>query len=99
MSLRRGVYFVVQNFYRNWITHFEWANRGILSFFTYKHTDTHTHKQFLSLRLQVTNMDRIERINAHSTWFQVQMCLSGVLTMINYFYLGVQTPKNENLGA
>ena len=68
-------------FYRNRITHFGWANRGSFSFFTYKHT----HKQFLSPRLQVTNMDRIERINAHYTWFQVQKCLLGVSTMINYF--------------
>ena len=76
-------------FYRNRITHFGWANRGSFSFFTYKHTDTHTHThthtQFLSPRLQVTNMDRIERINAHYTWFQVQKCLLGVSTMINYF--------------
>jgi len=38
--------------------------------------NTHTNKQFLlpHLGLQVTNMDRIERINAHNTWFQVQMC-------------------------
>jgi len=43
-----------------------------------------THKQFLSPRLQVTNMDRIERINADYTWFQVQKCLLGVSTMINY---------------
>jgi len=53
----------------------------VLVFFTYKHT----HKQFLSPRLQVTNMDRIKRINAHNTWFQVQKCLLGVSTMINYF--------------
>jgi len=53
----------------------------VLVLFTYKHT----HKQFLSPRLQVTNIDRIERINAHYTWFQVQMCLFGVSTMINYF--------------
>ena len=41
----------------------------VLDFFTYKHTDrqTDTDKQFLSPRLQVTNMDRIERINAHYT--------------------------------
>ena len=48
-------------------------------------TNTHTDKQFLSSSLQVTNMDRIERINAHYTWFQVQKCLLGVSTMINYF--------------
>ena len=52
-------------FYRNWITHFGWANRGSFSFFlltnTHTHTHTtHTHKQFLSSRLQVTNMDGIE---------------------------------------
>jgi len=46
----------------------------------------HTNKQFLSPRLQVTNMDRIERINAHNTWIQVQMCLLGVSMMINYLY-------------
>jgi len=68
--------------YRNRITHFGWANRGSFSFLL---TNTQTHKQFLSPRLQVTNIDRIERINAHYTWFQVQMCLSGVSTMINYF--------------
>jgi len=54
-----------------------------------------THKQILSPRLQVTNMDRIEWINAHNTWFQVQMCLFGVSTMINV-RLGVQTPKIRN---
>ena len=27
-------------FYRNWITHFGWANRGSYEFFTYKHTHT-----------------------------------------------------------
>ena len=57
----------------------------VLVFFTYKHTHTHTHTQILSPRLQVTTMDRIERINAHYTWSQVQMCLLGVSTMINYF--------------
>ena len=31
--------------YRNLITHFERANRGSLSFFTYKHTDRQTDKQ------------------------------------------------------
>jgi len=36
-----------------------------------------TNKQILSSRLQVTNMDRIEWINAYNTWFQVQMCLLG----------------------
>jgi len=44
--------------YRNRIIHFGWANRGSFSFFTYKHT----HKQFLSSRLQVTNVDRIELV-------------------------------------
>jgi len=48
--------------YRNRIIHFGWANRGSFSFFTYKHTDRQTDKQILSPRLQVTNMDRIERI-------------------------------------
>ena len=64
----------------------------VLVFFTYKHTHTHTHtnkqtnkQPFLSSRLQVTNMDRIERINVKNTWFQVQMCLLEVSTMINYF--------------
>ena len=52
---------------------------------TNTHTHTQTDKQFLSSCLQVTNMDRIERINAHYTWFQVQKCLLGVSTMINYF--------------
>ena len=58
---------------------------------TWRPTHTHrlltqqTNKQILSSRLQVTNMDRTERINAHNTWFQVQMCLLGVSTMINYF--------------
>jgi len=37
---------VVQNVFRNWITHFWWANRGSLSFFfTYKHTHRQTHIQ------------------------------------------------------
>jgi len=48
-------------------------------------TLTQTHKQIISPRLQVTNMDRIERINAHNTWFQVQMCFLGVSTTVNYF--------------
>jgi len=52
---------------------------------TNTHTHRHTHKQFISPRLQVTNMDQIERINAHYTWFQVQKCLLGVTTMFNYF--------------
>ena len=30
-------------------------------------TDRQTDKQILSSRLRVTNMDRIERINAHNT--------------------------------
>ena len=48
-------------FYRNRLTHFGWANRGSFSFcFTYKHSN----KQILSPRLQVTNIDRTERINA-----------------------------------
>ena len=61
----------------------------LVFFYLQTHTHTHTHtqtdKQFLSSRLQVTNMDLIERINAHNTWFQVQMCLLWVSTMINYF--------------
>jgi len=36
----------MQNFYRNWLTHFGSANRGSLSFFTYKHTHRHTQKFF-----------------------------------------------------
>ena len=66
--------------YRNQITHFGWANRGSFSFFTYKHTSN-----FFRLAYRSQHMDRIERINAHYTWFQVQMCLLGVSTMINYF--------------
>jgi len=38
---------------------------GKFEFFTYKHTN----KQILSFRLQVTNMERLERINAQNTWF------------------------------
>ena len=71
--------------YINRITHFGWANRGSFSVFTYKHTDRQIDKQIISSRLQVTNMDRIERINVHYTWFQMPMCLLGVSTMINYF--------------
>ena len=80
--------------YRNRITHFGWANRGSFSFFTYKHTD----KQFLSSRLQVTNMDRFECINAHNTWFQVHMCLLGVSTTMNYFQ-GSRPPKPKFWGV
>ena len=58
---------------------------GEVLVFLLTNTHTHTHKQFLSPRLQVTNMDRIERINAQYAWFQVQKCLLGVSTMINYF--------------
>ena len=43
-------------------------------------------------------MDRFERINAHNTWFQVQMCLLGGLDD-EQLYLGVQTPKTEIWGA
>ena len=86
--------------YRNRITHFGRTNRGSFSFFTYKHTQTHrhthththTHKQYLSSRLQVTNMDRIERINAHYTWFQVAEVPFGGLDD-DQLFLGVQTPK------
>ena len=67
--------------YRNRITHFGWANRESLSFFTYKHTNNFFD---LAYRSQ-NNMDRIEHINAHYTWFQVKMCLLGVSTMINCF--------------
>ena len=84
--------------YRNRITHFGWANRGSFSFLlTNTQTDRQTdrHKQFLSSRLQVTKFDRIERINAYYTWFQVQMCLLGVSTTTNYFS-GSRPPKNRN---
>ena len=86
-----GIYhYVVESsrcakFYRNRITHFGWTNRGSLSLLRNTHTHTQTDKQILSSRLQVTNMDQIERINAHNTWFLVQKCLLGVWTMINYF--------------
>ena len=86
--------------YRNRITHFGWANRGSFSFFTYKHIHTHTlqtDKQIFSSRLQVTNMDQIEHINAHYTWFQVQMCILGVSTMINYFR--GPDPQNRKFGG
>ena len=63
----------------------------VLVFFTYKHrqTDRQTHKQILSSRLQVTNMDRIERINAHNTWLYVPF---GGLDD-DQLFLGVQTPQ------
>ena len=49
-------------------------------------TNTHTHtNNFFRLAYRSQKMDRIERINAHYTWFQVQKCLLGVSTMINFF--------------
>jgi len=52
--------------YRNRLTHFGGQRGEIYFIFSYKHTHT-THKQILSFRVQVTNMDRIERLNAQNT--------------------------------
>jgi len=62
--------------YRNRITHFWCANRGSFSFFTYKQTIKQTNKQTISFISPTGHkMYRLERSNAHNTWFQVQMCL------------------------
>jgi len=84
-------------FYRNRLTHFGWANRGSFSFcFTYKHSN----KQILSPRLQVTNMDRTEWINAHNTWFQAQVCFLRSWWWPITFLGWVQVPqKPKFLGA
>ena len=61
-------------------------------------SDRQTHTQFPSSRPQITNMDRIERSNAHNTWFQVQMCLLGYRRW-SIIFGGRDPQKAENLGA
>jgi len=49
------------------------------------------HKQILSPCIQVTNMDRIERLNAHNMWFKAQMCVLRVSMMI--YHIWCPNPK------
>ena len=71
------------------------GQRGEVLVFFYSQTHRQTHKQFLSSRLHITNMDRIERINAHNTWFQVHVPFGGLDD--DQLFFGVQTPKKPKI--